>query len=147
MLTQITCFSFKEWHCFTFLWISGDNWILISLNVLMSLIVSAKLPCTLMWEWVFFLRQINSYYYYSNCFDLIDPSPQKDFRDPSPFPQIHFENPSFQSVLLGWEDPLEKQMAFPLQYLYLEHGQRSLEGHSPWGHKVRHNWVTDTFTV
>ena len=30
----------------------------------------------------------------------------------------------------------------PLQYSCLEipHGQRSLEGHSPWGHIVGHNW-------
>ena len=34
---------------------------------------------------------------------------------------------------MGWEDPLEKGMA-TLQYSYLEnpHGQRSLEGYSPW---------------
>ena len=36
---------------------------------------------------------------------------------------------------LGWEDPLEKGMAthssiFPGEF----HGQRSLAGHSPWGH-------------
>ena len=35
---------------------------------------------------------------------------------------------------LGWEDPLEEGMA-TLQYFCLEnpHGQRSLEGYSPWG--------------
>ena len=26
------------------------------------------------------------------------------------------------------------------------HGQRSLEGYSPWGGKVRQDWVTNTFT-
>ena len=26
------------------------------------------------------------------------------------------------------------------------HGQRSLTGYSPWGHRVRHNWVTNIFT-
>ena len=38
---------------------------------------------------------------------------------------------------LGWEDPLEEGTATPLQYSCLEnpHGQRSLVGHSPWGHK------------
>ena len=38
---------------------------------------------------------------------------------------------------LGWEDPLEQGMATPLQYSCLEnpHGQRSLAGYSPWGHK------------
>ena len=38
---------------------------------------------------------------------------------------------------LGREDPLEQGMATPLQYSCLEnpHGQRSLAGYSPWGHK------------
>ena len=37
----------------------------------------------------------------------------------------------------GWEDPLEEDMATPLQYSCLEnpHGQRSLVGYSSWGHK------------
>jgi len=38
---------------------------------------------------------------------------------------------------LGWEDPLEKGNGNPFQYFYPEnpHGQRSLVGSSPWGHK------------
>ena len=38
---------------------------------------------------------------------------------------------------LNWEDPLEEGMANQLQYSCLEnsHGQRSLAGYSPWGHK------------
>ena len=37
---------------------------------------------------------------------------------------------------LGWEDPLEKGMAPTLILLPGEfHGQRSLAGYSPWGHK------------
>ena len=41
---------------------------------------------------------------------------------------------------LGWEDPLEKGMATHLVFLPGEsQGQRSLEGYSPWGHRVRHN--------
>ena len=38
---------------------------------------------------------------------------------------------------LGWEDPLEEDIATQLQYSCLEslHGQRSLAGCSPWGHK------------
>ena len=38
---------------------------------------------------------------------------------------------------LGWEDPLEESKATPFQYSCLEnsHGQRSLVGYSPWGHK------------
>ena len=37
----------------------------------------------------------------------------------------------------GWEDPLEEGHGHPLQYSCLEnpHGQRSLMGYSPWGHK------------
>ena len=36
----------------------------------------------------------------------------------------------------------------PFQYSYLEnrHGQRSLAGYSPWGHRVRHNWPRSTLT-
>ena len=36
---------------------------------------------------------------------------------------------------LSWEDPLKDSN--PLQYSYLKnpHGQRNLEGYSPWGHK------------
>ena len=45
---------------------------------------------------------------------------------------------------LGGEDPLEEEMATPLQYSCLENpqGQRSLVGYSPWGHRVRHDWAT-----
>ena len=41
----------------------------------------------------------------------------------------------------GWEDPLEKEMAIHSSILPGEsHGQRSLEGYSPWGlQRVRHN--------
>ena len=53
----------------------------------------------------------------------------------------------FQS--LGWEDPLEKEMATQSSILAWEipwteePGQRSLVGYSPWGHKrVIHDLVT-----
>ena len=37
---------------------------------------------------------------------------------------------------LGWEGPLEKEMATTLVFLPGEfHGQRSLLVYSPWGHK------------
>ena len=37
---------------------------------------------------------------------------------------------------LGWEDPLEKEMATHSSILaWRIHGQRSLVGYSPWGHK------------
>ena len=50
---------------------------------------------------------------------------------------------------LGWEDPLEEGIAV-LQYSCLEnpHGQKSLVGYSPRGHKEsdmtkhRHDWAT-----
>ena len=38
--------------------------------------------------------------------------------------------------LLGWEDPTEKGMTTHSVFLPREsHGQRSLVGYSPWGHK------------
>ena len=37
---------------------------------------------------------------------------------------------------LGWEDPLEEEMASaPVFSPGKSHGQRSLAGYSPWGHK------------
>ena len=38
---------------------------------------------------------------------------------------------------LGRKDPLEEEIGNPFQYSCLEnsHGQRSLEGNGPWGHK------------
>ena len=37
---------------------------------------------------------------------------------------------------LGWEDPLEEEMQPTLAFLPgASHGQRSLVGYSPWGHK------------
>ena len=36
---------------------------------------------------------------------------------------------------LGQEDPLEKEMATPSSILGESHGQRRLEGYSPWGRK------------
>ena len=37
---------------------------------------------------------------------------------------------------LGWEDPLEKEMAtIPVLLPGEFHGQRSPAGYSPWGHK------------
>ena len=51
---------------------------------------------------------------------------------------------------LGWEDPLAEGMETGLHYSCLEnpHGQRSLEGCSPWGRKESDttqwlNWLTD----
>ena len=36
---------------------------------------------------------------------------------------------------LGQEDPLEEEMAIQYSFLENPHGQRSLVGYSPWGHK------------
>ena len=37
---------------------------------------------------------------------------------------------------LGWEDPLEEEMATYSSILaWKSHGQKSLVGYSPWGHK------------
>ena len=47
--------------------------------------------------------------------------------------------PAVQETLvysLGWEDPLEKEMTTHCSILaWRIHGQRSLVGYSPWGHK------------
>ena len=45
------------------------------------------------------------------------------------------------SSILGLERSLEKGMETPLQYSCLAnpHGQRSLVGYSPCGHRVRHD--------
>ena len=44
---------------------------------------------------------------------------------------------------LGREDPLEKEMATRSSILPgKSHGQRSLVGYSPWGHRVGHDWET-----
>ena len=46
---------------------------------------------------------------------------------------IH-EWPAVPSLSLGWEDPLEKEMATtPVPLPGKSHGQRSLVGYSPWG--------------
>ena len=43
-----------------------------------------------------------------------------------------------QVRFLGWEDPLKKEMATYSSILAREsHGQRTLAGYSPWGHKSR----------
>jgi len=44
---------------------------------------------------------------------------------------------------LGWENPLEEEMATYSSTLEKSHGQRRLAGYSPWGHKrVGHDLAT-----
>ena len=45
---------------------------------------------------------------------------------------------------LGWEDPLEKgRLPTPVFWPGKSHGQRSLAGYHPWGHKrIGHDLVT-----
>ena len=51
-----------------------------------------------------------------------------------------------QFHFLGWEDPLEKEMAIHSSMLPGKfHGQRSLAGHSPWSHKESDATNTHTF--
>ena len=46
-----------------------------------------------------------------------------------------------------WIIPCRRKWQPSLVFLPEEfHGQRNLEGYSPWGHKVRHNWVTKKHT-
>ena len=50
---------------------------------------------------------------------------------------------------LGWEDPLEKGTAAHSSILAwgISHGQRSLAGYSPWGHKrTGHDLATKQIT-
>ena len=45
-----------------------------------------------------------------------------------------------EGSILGWGDPLEKEMATPSRILAWEiHGPRSLVGYDPWGHRVGHD--------
>ena len=43
---------------------------------------------------------------------------------------------------LGWEDPLERDMATRSRFLAWRITQRNPVGYSPWGCRVRHDWVT-----
>ena len=46
---------------------------------------------------------------------------------------------------LGWEDPLEKEMASHSSILaWRIHGQRSLAGYGPWGCRVGGHWAINT---
>ena len=49
-----------------------------------------------------------------------------------------------QVRFLGQEDPLEKEMTTSVFFLGEFHGQRSLVSCSPWGYKVRKDWMTNT---
>ena len=49
---------------------------------------------------------------------------------------------------LGGEDPLEKGMETHSSILAWEiHGERNLASYSPWGHRVRHDWLTQFSSV
>ena len=54
---------------------------------------------------------------------------------------IHLPKQETQVQSLGWEDPLEQEMATHSRILaWRTRGQRGLAGYSPWGQKrVRHN--------
>ena len=44
----------------------------------------------------------------------------------------------------GQEDPQSRKWQLAPGFLPgKSHGQRSLVGYSPWGHRVRHNWATE----
>ena len=43
---------------------------------------------------------------------------------------------------LGWKDPLEEEwQPTPVFFPGKSHAQRSLVGYSPWGCRVRHDWM------
>ena len=54
-------------------------------------------------------------------------------------------NAGVTGSVLGWEGPLEEEMATQSRNLaWRTHGQRSRVGYSPWGHKrVGHDFVTE----
>ena len=56
-------------------------------------------------------------------------------------PPVLQELQETQIQSLGWEDPLEEDMATHSIFLPGEsHGQRTLVGYSPYVHRVRHDW-------
>ena len=69
----------------------------------------------------------------------------------SPVAQMVKNLPAMQETQvqsLGQEDPLEKGMAtYASMLAWRIHGQGSLAGYSPWGHRVRHKWATNTFIL
>ena len=49
---------------------------------------------------------------------------------------------------LGWEDPLEKgQVTHSNNLAWRIPGQRRLADYSPWGRRVRHDWVTNRYYI
>ena len=51
---------------------------------------------------------------------------------------------------LAWVGKIPWRRAWQLTPVFLSrefHGQRSLVGYSPWGHRVRQDWATNTFTL
>ena len=50
-------------------------------------------------------------------------------------------NAGDSGLIFGLGSSPGERIGYPLQYSFLEnpHGQRSLVGYSPWGHRVRHD--------
>ena len=60
---------------------------------------------------------------------------------------LHAE-PETQVQSLGWEGPLEKEMATHSSILaWRIPWAEELVGYSPWGHRIGHDQVTNTFTT
>ena len=53
------------------------------------------------------------------------------------YPPTMQETQEMRVQFLGWEGPLEKEMA--LHSSILAHGQRTLADYSPKGHRVKHD--------
>ena len=49
------------------------------------------------------------------------------------------EKPNIENMDVAWT---RKWQPTPVFLPEKSHGQRSLEGYSPWGHKVGHDWAT-----
>ena len=79
-------------------------------------------------------------------------SANSHFTESSPVAQTVKNLPAMQETWirsLGWEDPLEK--GTPVFWPGESHGQRSLAGYSPWGHKqldmIKQLLIHFTFTL
>ena len=109
----------------------------------MNLILFRKVAF-LKWNDVFFFNQLKP--------QLNSTSVYQDFDMPlgmsraSLVAQLEKNLPAMQAIqvrFLGWEDPLEKEMATTTVFLPGEsHGHWSLAGYSAWGHKS-HTLLSD----
>ena len=84
-----------------------------------------------------FLKILNLFFSdLQRCFFVFSPNPRISFC-------TIFMCFELKSASLGWRRKCPPTPAFLSGEF---HGQRSLAGYSPWVHRVRHDWATNTFT-